>query len=63
MLKAANGRASANKADLNKQNNDLKNAIEKHKGGKQCAFDMSLFCVWLTLFGLSMKILQSKGYV
>ena len=63
MLKAANQKANANKAELNKQNNDLKNAIEKHKGGKQCAFDISLFCCWLVLFGLSMKILQGKGYV
>lgn len=63
MLKETRARADGAKVALNKQNNDLKEILVKHKSGKQCAFDLGLFCVWLLLFGFTVKILQGKGYI
>lgn len=63
MLRATRIRAENNEVALNKQNNDLKKVLERHKSGKQCAFDMGLLCCWFVLFGVTAKVLQVKGYI
>jgi hypothetical protein len=63
MLRETRARADKSKVQLNQQNNDLKNVLEKHKSGKQCFFDLGLLCVWLVLFGFTVKVLQVKNYI
>ena len=63
MTKNINSKAERNKIALNQQNNELKDIITRHKSGKQCVFDLSLLCVWLVLFGFTIKMFQMKGYI
>jgi len=63
MLKSTNKRAESSKLELTKQNNELKELIKKHKGGRQCYFDLSLLFLFLFELASLIKILQSKNYL
>ena len=63
LLKRTNARADGTHADLQMQSSDLKDAINKHKNGKQCCFDMTLLIVVLGLMFINLKLLQGKGYL
>jgi hypothetical protein len=57
MLRATNKRAEKGKLELTKQNNQLKELVTKHKGGRQCCFDLALLFVFLFEFATLIKIL------
>jgi hypothetical protein len=63
LLKSTLNKSEGTKTELNKQSNDLKKALEKHKSGKQCCFDLCLLFTFLALAGLLIQQLQSKGYI
>ena len=63
LLGQVNQRADKNLSELKQQSNDLKAAINKHKSGKQCCFDLCLLLTWLGLLTICIKLFQSKGYI
>ena len=63
MLQKQNEQADKIIDNLTIQSNDLKEAINKHKSGKQCCFDLFLLFFFLGLLSIQLKMLQHKGYI
>jgi hypothetical protein len=48
---------------LKQQNNQLKQALERHKNGKQICLDVTLMLVFVGLLGVLIRMLKAKGYM
>jgi hypothetical protein len=61
MIKSSRQRGEKNEQRLQQQNNELKEMITKHKGGRQCLFDLILLFIFLIELAVLVKMLQFKG--
>lgn len=61
MLTKVNEKVEKGNAELTQQNNDLKEAINKYKNGKQLCFDICLLITFLLLLGFFIKLCEFKG--
>jgi hypothetical protein len=63
LLKAVNKKAEENEAKLRQQNNQLKQLINKYKGGKQICMDLCLLLTFVALLGYMIRIFKQNGII
>ncbi len=63
MLKKTRKGQEDNEAHLKQQNNQLKQALERHKNGKQICFDVTLLLIFVGLLGVLIRLLKARGYM
>jgi hypothetical protein len=63
MLKKTRRGQEDNEARLKQQNNQLKQALERHKNGKQICLDVTLLLIFVGLLGILVRMLKERKII
>ena len=63
MLKKTRKGQEDNEARLKQQNNQLKQALERHKNGKQICLDVTLLLIFVGLLGVLVRMLKDRKII
>lgn len=63
MLKKTRKGQEDNEARLKQQNNQLKQALERHKNGKQICLDVTLLLIFVGLLGVLVRMLKERKII
>jgi hypothetical protein len=63
MLKKTRKGQEDNETRLKQQNNQLKQALERHKNGKQICLDVTLLLIFVGLLGVLVRMLKAREII